>query len=162
MGNLTSWKSLLVLAAMLGGPASSVAEDGVPRESPAPEIAGKRYLVPPSCDVIPAGEGTLVNCSDGGMLLWEEIAPGATWDAEKAIRFAGPFTEARPDRACWVDGAPTRCQTRATADGSVELHVAGVVTLRGKRIALLCWDVARGAPLPPVCASVLSFEPPRP
>lgn len=152
--------AVALLALAWCAPAAGAEGSGGGGQPPAPEIAGKPYLVPAGCDLVPAGDGAVVSCPDGSMLHWEELAPAAPWDPEKAIRFAGQFTVPRSDRDCWVDGAPARCRTRATADGGVELHVTDVVALRGRRIALVCWDVVKGPALPPVCASVLSFTAP--
>ncbi len=153
----TAWFEAAAGWGWRSGPAPAV-----PREILEPTLAGKRFEVPAGCEVAQARTGFVVRCPDGGF-MWAEIPSGAIWNPDQASRpMAMVFTESRPSRRCWLDRAPTRCHTKATPDGSGQLHVSEAVTVRGKVIGAICYGDAKGSALPPVCASAMSFEPPGP
>ena len=127
----------------------------VPRYLFEPTLAGRKYQAPKECDVSPARGGGSVTCADGSTFGWFDLREDAEWDLGKRLTMFAPLQPREGDFACVVEGVAARCRQAWDPNGGARVIVSEAVEVRGKRLAVLCYQ--RGRDIPPACASSLSL-----
>jgi hypothetical protein len=135
-----------------GGPDSEV-----PRKSLERTLAGRKYMPPATCAVSPGRGGAAVTCADGSSFAWFELPPDANWDTQNVLAHFARFERAREGEiSCDVEGVASHCREAWDKDGSVRLMVSDPVSVRGSRVAVMCFQ--QGRELAEACRSSLSLH----
>jgi hypothetical protein len=127
----------------------------VPRSTYEPTLAGRKYEPPASCAVTAGRGGASVACPDGSSFGWFELDPDSEWDAAKRVTLFPQLQPREGQVACEVEGVASHCRQAWDKDGSGRLLVSDAVSVRGARVAVLCYQ--RGRDLAEACRSSLSL-----
>lgn len=142
----TPWRS---------GPPVSLA-----RDTSAPKIAGRAYIVPDGCEVSTQPNASVVACSDQPVMFWAQ--PPNDIDVIENFIVANLPEEGLKESAavpCSVQGSLAKCRlfkTIHTGDRRAAYFVR--TTVRSQPLAILCLTKDSSRALPAACASVLSLE----